>query len=313
MKVFDLHIGLTDAMVLLQKDPFRLGNVSEGIFPNQFDLERAKTGGLDLFMAAMCPIKFKKGEFYLPRFVKKEVTTHIEAVKSLIGKKQLTQVVDRPDLVVKGLKVIIGLEGVYFIRSEKDLKFLKKIVRQGVKVIGPVWNFASSLFEKTNASKRVRKLFFQTCLENRIIIDLAHAESSLFDQIIEEYDGPVMDSHTCYKKVFSHKRNISSNQLKKLTRRKGIVGLTFVGRFVGGRKIDNLYRHLFRLLEDFGEDYIGFGSDFDGMDKDDLIFGLEDASCYENLYEFLLQKGFSERLIRKLFFSNGYKFYEKNL
>jgi membrane dipeptidase len=47
-----------------------------------------------------------------------------------------------------------------------------------------------------------------------------------------------------------------------------------------------------------GVDYVGFGSDFDGVDN--LPTGLKDASYYPNLIYELLKKGYSDDDIRKI-------------
>ena len=46
-------------------------------------------------------------------------------------------------------------------------------------------------------------------------------------------------------------------------------------------------------------DYVGFGSDFDGV-GDSLPTGLKDAAAYPNLIRVLLERGYSEADIRKI-------------
>ena len=48
-----------------------------------------------------------------------------------------------------------------------------------------------------------------------------------------------------------------------------------------------------------GIDYVGLGSDFDGV-GDNLPEGLKDASCYPNLIYELLKKGLTEEDIQKI-------------
>lgn len=57
--------------------------------------------------------------------------------------------------------------------------------------------------------------------------------------------------------------------------------------------------HIEHVIELVGIDYVGLGSDFDGV-GDNLPEGLEDASCYPNLIYELLKKGRSEEDIRKI-------------
>jgi membrane dipeptidase len=56
--------------------------------------------------------------------------------------------------------------------------------------------------------------------------------------------------------------------------------------------------HIDHVVKLVGVDYVGFGSDFDGVDN--LPTGLKDASYYPNLIFELLKKGYSDDDIRKI-------------
>jgi membrane dipeptidase len=56
--------------------------------------------------------------------------------------------------------------------------------------------------------------------------------------------------------------------------------------------------HIDHVVKLVGVDYVGFGSDFDGVDN--LPTGLKDASCYSNLIHELLKRGYSDDDIRKI-------------
>ena len=63
--------------------------------------------------------------------------------------------------------------------------------------------------------------------------------------------------------------------------------------------VSDVAAHIEHVIELVGIDYVGLGSDFDGV-GDNLPEGLEDASCYPNLIYELLKKGRSEEDIRKI-------------
>jgi len=67
------------------------------------------------------------------------------------------------------------------------------------------------------------------------------------------------------------------------------------------RKVDvsDVASHIEHVIELVGVDYVGLGSDFDGV-GDNLPEGLEDASCYPNLIYELLKNGRSEEDIKKI-------------
>jgi membrane dipeptidase len=63
--------------------------------------------------------------------------------------------------------------------------------------------------------------------------------------------------------------------------------------------VSDVASHIEHVIELVGIDYVGLGSDFDGV-GDNLPKGLEDASCYPNLIYELLKKGRTEEDIRKI-------------
>jgi len=63
--------------------------------------------------------------------------------------------------------------------------------------------------------------------------------------------------------------------------------------------VSEVASHIEHVIELVGIDYVGLGSDFDGV-GDNLPEGLEDASCYPNLIYELLKKGRSEEDIKKI-------------
>ena len=63
--------------------------------------------------------------------------------------------------------------------------------------------------------------------------------------------------------------------------------------------VSDVAAHIEHVIELVGIDYVGLGSDFDGV-GDNLPEGLEDASCYPNLIYELLKKGRSEEDIRNI-------------
>jgi len=63
--------------------------------------------------------------------------------------------------------------------------------------------------------------------------------------------------------------------------------------------VSDVASHIEHVIELVGIDYVGLGSDYDGV-GDNLPEGLEDVSCYPNLIYELLKKGRSEEDIKKI-------------
>ncbi|TKB45768.1 membrane dipeptidase [Thalassotalea mangrovi] len=67
--------------------------------------------------------------------------------------------------------------------------------------------------------------------------------------------------------------------------------------------LDDVLDHIDRAVEIAGIDYVGIGSDYDGV-GDSLPTGLKDVSSFPNLVEGLLQRGYSDEDIGKILGKN---------
>ena len=61
-----------------------------------------------------------------------------------------------------------------------------------------------------------------------------------------------------------------------------------------------------------GDDYIGFGSDYDGLGNT-LPNNLKDVSTYVNLLEGLINRGYSKESIEKICYKNFFRVWDANL
>jgi len=295
MKVFDVHIGVSDGIILTGKD-VNIKNYPNGIFPSQFDFVRAKEGELSQFCGMICPIVFNGTKFTLPLDAKKEILKHLKIYKSLQRSKLFN--------------IILGLEGIYFLKNDEDLLFMNSIIKQGIRIIGPMWNFENNLFYHKKLTPLGKKLLY-LCEKNDIILDLAHSESSVFQILVDNYRGRIINSHTNCMEIFPHKRNSSLHQLSQIVKRRGIIGLSFVGEFLGGNSMECILKTITFFNNNFGDDNLCIGSDFDGMEKSDLVNELEDVSKYQNLAKYLKKNGVPQKTIRKVFFTNANKFFSR--
>ncbi len=68
---------------------------------------------------------------------------------------------------------------------------------------------------------------------------------------------------------------------------------------IGYADIADVVAHIDHVVNLVGADYVGFGSDFDGV-GDSLPTGLKDVSMYPNIIYGLLKRGYSDRDIEKI-------------
>ena len=67
--------------------------------------------------------------------------------------------------------------------------------------------------------------------------------------------------------------------------------------------LDDVLDHFDHVVELVGVDYVGIGSDYDGV-GDSLPTGLKDVSSYPNLVAGLLERGYSEKDVKKILGEN---------
>jgi len=134
----------------------------------------------------------------------------------------------------------------------------------------------------------------------RIAVDVSHLNEAGFYDLL---DGavPPMASHSCARALCGHSRNLTDDQLRQLFRAGGFVGVNFYNMFLSDDHVANVDRvidHMAYMCDLGGENHIGFGSDFDGIDE--WPDGLRNAGDVPNLIAGLRRRGFGEQLVEKI-------------
>ena len=89
-----------------------------------------------------------------------------------------------------------------------------------------------------------------------------------------------------------------------------MIGVCFYKEFLSNNKyvtIDNVVDHIEYISNLVGSEFVGIGSDFDGINNS-VEFG--NASGVQQLYEALVKSGFSEDDADKIFYKNVLRVYQ---
>ena len=85
-------------------------------------------------------------------------------------------------------------------------------------------------------------------------------------------------------------------------------GAEFISEYVKKHKlttdVKRLVDHVDHVVKIAGIDYVGLGSDFDGLIKQSFPNDLQDVSCYSTIVAELLSRGYSEEDIKKILSAN---------
>ena len=164
-----------------------------------------------------------------------------------------------------------------------------------------------------NENKPLKKRgldFIEKLNKNGIAVDTAHlSEKGSFD--VCERAKFVLNTHTAFTSGFKHKRNITDEQISQIISRGGIIGLTFVTYFLGGKKVtaETVANFISDFCDKFGDDNLAIGTDFFGTDSlPENVFGYGD---FATLNKILVRRGFTTLAIDKIFYFNAYNFYLK--
>lgn len=102
----------------------------------------------------------------------------------------------------------------------------------------------------------------------KICVDLSHTSDALAEGILTEidkqrYDIPVIASHSNFRSIRDHVRNLTDEFVEEIIHRKGLIGLNFVREFLDPSDPEGFFHHVEYAIDDLGaEDVLAFGADF---------------------------------------------------
>jgi len=193
-----------------------------------------------------------------------------------------------------------------------NLAVLRQLYRLGVRSMLLAWNHRNLLADGAEEihgaglSEFGREVVKEM---NRLgmLVDVSHLCEASFTDVLELTTAPVIASHSNAKAICDNPRNLSDKQLLDIKNNCGVVGINFYTYFLNNTEkasIDDVVRHVEHICSITGEDHIGIGTDFDGIEC--TPDGLEGPHCINALFNRLSQLNYSERFIEKL---SGLNFY----
>ncbi len=137
-----------------------------------------------------------------------------------------------------------------------------------------------------------------------MLVDVSHASENGFWDIVRASRTPVFASHSNSFSVYAHPRNLKDEQIRAVAERGGVIGLNLYPAFLSDKQVDltDCVRHIRHIMNVGGEDCIGLGSDFDGVEM--LPQGIRGAQDYEALFACLTHSGFTDGQIEKITYQN---------
>lgn len=235
------------------------------------------------------------------------------------------EILKQNNVIPKDINFIYSIEGCDYLNDILELEYLYKL---GLRSILPVWNeknkFGSGIRNDKGLTELGKELI-KKAIDLNMIIDVSHANEKTFDDILDiiekENYSNIIVSHSNVKSLCDNKRNLSDEQLNRLKKLGGYIGLVGYVNFVSldnenmnyQEKQENFIKHLKYLIDviKFPINKIFISSD--DMSWNNKFYNKDVFNIFkikEELFE-LIEKNYSKEIANLILIENPKKLIEK--
>jgi membrane dipeptidase len=207
-----------------------------------------------------------------------------------------------------------------------SLAALRMFYKLGIRAIGLTWSNRNELGNGSGERRPTGGLtdFGIRVLEEAnklgMIVDVSHLNDEGFWDVAELNKGAFIASHSNCRTLCDNPRNLTDEMIKTLAKHDGVMGMNFLPFFLlpkeelsSGKRatVKTLCNHIDYVANLVGVDHIGIGSDYDGIPYPPD--GLEDASKMPNITYELVERGYSDKDVKKILGGNFLRVIDKVL
>ena len=200
-----------------------------------------------------------------------------------------------------------------------DIGLLRVFYKLGVRMLSFAWNYRTPFADGLNAKRAESKLpdLGVQALEEMgrlgMVFDVSHLSDSNFLDVAEVMKGPFIASHSNCRDVCDHPRNLTDDMIRALADHEGVMGMNFAPAFVAKENatVENVVDHIDHIVDLVGPEYVGLGSDFDGIGQPPA--GLEDVSRMPNITRVLVKREYSDDDILNILGGNHMRVFKEVL
>ena len=242
--VFDGHVHAVD------REFYHGGDIGQRKPDGQFDLPRAKEGGLDAFFFSV----FVADEYYPARFETKQAFRMVDCALDQIARNsgaiELARNASDIERITKSGKMaaVLDIEGNFDL--DGDLGLLRDLYRLGMRSAQlPAHNSANNYADSCCAPAKwhgVNQHGREVIREmNRLgmVINVSHASDGAISQAIDASSDPVVATHHGLRSVNDIPRNMPDWLLKKLAAKGGVIGFQIGSEFHSRKAFDWRTQH----------------------------------------------------------------------
>ena len=242
--VFDGHVHVIDRQL------YHGGDIGERVSDGQFDLPRAKEGGIDAMFFSI----FVTEEYYPQRYETKQVFRLMDLALTQLAKNKDTielalNAADIARINREGkMAAVLDLEGGFDL--DGDLGILRDLYRLGLRSAQlPAHNWANNFADSCCAPPKwhglnahgkevVREM-------NRLgmVINVSHGSDETISQAIDVSTSPIVATHHGLRALNNIPRNMPDWLLKKLAAHGGVIGFQIGNEFHNRKMFDWRTQH----------------------------------------------------------------------
>ncbi len=242
--VFDGHVHALD------REFYHGGNITDRVATGQWDLPRAKEGGVDAFFLSV----YVPEEYYPGRYETKQALRRMDHALD-----QLHKANNQLGLVLKGsdlarlqhegkVAAVLDIEGSYDLDGDLGvLRMLHGLGLRSAQVSAHNWNqhyadACCSTAQWNGLTPHGRDVVREM---NRLgmVINVSHSADSTMAQVIDASERPVIATHHGLRAINDIPRNMPDALLKKLIDRGGVIGFQIGSEFAYPREYAWLTAH----------------------------------------------------------------------
>ena len=237
--VFDGHVHVVNRQL------YHGGDLGARMPDGQFDLPRAREGGLDALFFTI----FITEEYYPRRFETKQTLRLIDEAHRQIEKNSKTielarSATDLERIVRSGkMAAVLDIEGGFDL--DGDPAVLRSLYRLGVRSIQlPAHNWTNHFADSCCAPPKWKGLndrgreVIREMNRLGIVINVSHSADTTLAQTLEVSSDPVVATHHGLRALNDIPRNIPDDLLKKLAAKGGVIGFHMGNEFHNRKMFD---------------------------------------------------------------------------
>jgi membrane dipeptidase len=230
--VFDAHVHVIDRQL------YHGGDIGQKVSDGQFDLPRAKEGGLDAMFFSL----FVTEDYYPQRLETKQTLRLMDLALTQLEKNrdkiELAKTAADIERINKSGKIaaILDLEGGFDL--DGDLGVLRDLYRMGLRSAQlPAHNWANNFADSCCAPAKYKGLNDRGRAVVRemnrlgMVINISHASDETIAQTVELSTSPVLATHHGMRALNNIPRNMPEDLMKKIAAKGGVIGFQIGNEF----------------------------------------------------------------------------------